>query len=68
MTHLLDRLHQRHISVDQLVLFSDWCLLEPEVPADEWFNRFPGLIACCEGELVKTFLVPRPATRGQEVR
>lgn len=67
MTRLLDRLHQRHISVDQLVLFSDWCLLEAEVPAGEWFKRFPGLIVCGDGELGKTFLLPGQAPHGQEV-
>ena len=67
MAHLLHRVNLRHISVDQLVLFSDWCSLEPEVPEGEWFKRFPGLIVCGEGELVKTFLVPGQAPHGQEV-
>ena len=67
LAHLLDRVSLRQISVDQLVLFSDWCSLEPEVPAGEWFKRFPGMIVCGEGELVKTFLVPGQAAHGQEV-
>lgn len=46
------------MAVDQLVLFSDGCAQEPEVPNGSWFKRFPGLIVCGEGELVKTFLVP----------
>ncbi len=68
MAHLLDRVHLRHISVVQLVLFSNWCLREPEVPVGEWFKRFPGMTACGEGELVKTFLLPGQAPHGQEVQ
>lgn len=67
MENLLDRVKQRHISVEQLVLFSDWCSLEPEVPDGEWFKRFPGMIVCGEGELVKTFLVPGQVPHGQEL-
>lgn len=67
MTHLLDRINLRHISADQLMLFSDWCSLEPEVPEEEWFKRFPGMTVCGEGELVKTFLTPGQVPHGQEV-
>jgi hypothetical protein len=67
MAHLLDRVELRQISVEQLVLFSNWCSGEPEVPEGEWFKRFPGLIVCGEDELVKTFLIPGQAPRGQEV-
>ncbi|MEQ1841769.1 MAG: hypothetical protein ABL994_15295 [Verrucomicrobiales bacterium] len=67
MAHLLDRVNLRQISVDQLVRFSDWCSLEPEVPEGEWFKLFPGMIVCGEGELVKTFLVPGQTPHGQEV-
>lgn len=58
LAHLLDRVEARQVAVDQLVLFSDGCAQEPEVPNGSWFKRFPGLIVCGEGELVKTFLVP----------
>ena len=49
-------------------LFGDWCDTDPEVPAGEWFKRFPGMIVCGEGEWVKTFLVPGQAPHGQEVK
>jgi len=67
MAHLLDRIERRHIAVDQLVLFSNWCSTEPEVPEGQWFKRFPCLIVCGEGELVKTFLVSGQAPHGAEV-
>jgi len=28
---------------------------QPEVPISRWFKRFPELIVCGEGELIKTF-------------
>ena len=48
-------------------LFGDWCDTNPEVPQGEWFKRFPGLIACGEVELVKTFLIPGQVPHGEEV-
>ena len=65
--HLSLRIRQREISLDQMGLFGEWCDTNPEVPEGEWFKRFPGMVVCGEGELVKTFLVPGQAPHGQEV-
>ena len=67
LNHLLDRIRSREISADQLGLFADWLDLEPEVPNEKWFKRFPGMTACGDGELVKTFLTANQAATGQEV-
>ncbi len=56
VAHLEDRVRDREIPIGQLQLLSEWLDGEPEVPAGKWFKRFPGMIACGEGELVKTFL------------
>ena len=61
------RIRQREISLDQMGLFGAWCDTNPEVPEGEWFKRFPGMIVCGEGELVKTFPLPGQAPHGQEV-
>jgi hypothetical protein len=37
------------------------------MPAGPWFKRFPGMIVCREGELVKTFLRLGQVPTGQEV-
>jgi hypothetical protein len=66
--HLLARVKSRHISVDQLGLLADWLAEEPEVPRGKWFRRFPGMIVCGEGELIKTFLLPGQAPDGQEIQ
>jgi hypothetical protein len=67
LAHLLDRVQQRQIPVDQLGLFADWCESEPEVPEGRWFRRFPAMVVCGEGELVKTFLVAGQLPDGKEV-
>jgi hypothetical protein len=65
--HLLDRIRAREISADQLGLFADWLDTEPEVPSEQWFKRFPEMIVCGEGELVKTFLNAQQLPVGKEV-
>ena len=65
--HLLDRVQQRNISAQQLRLMLWWMDTQPEVPTGRWFKRFPELTVCGEGELIKTFLLPRQAPTGEEV-
>ena len=65
--HLLDRIRSREISPAQLGLFAEWLDTEPEVPTEKWFKRFPGMIGCGEGELVKTLLSPQQLPLGKEV-
>jgi hypothetical protein len=65
--HLLDRVHQRHISADQLRAFLAWLDTNPNVPEGRWFKRFSGLIVCGEGELVKTFLRPEQTPLGDDL-
>ena len=65
--HLLNRIRSREISASQLGLFADWLDMEPEVPNEKWFKRFPAMTVCGEGELVKTFLTVKQAPTGKEV-
>jgi hypothetical protein len=67
LNHLLDRIVEREISFNQLGLFADWLVTEPEVPDGRWFKRFPEMIVCGEGELVKTFLRTDQVPAGEEV-
>ena len=67
LDHLLDRIHDRSIPANQLELLAQWLCLNPEVPDGPWFKRFPGMIACGEGELVKTFLLPSHIPHGKEL-
>jgi hypothetical protein len=65
--HLLGRMHQREISLQQLYLLSKWLESEPEVPKGPWFKRFPEMTVCGEGELVKTFLTTGQTPIGKEL-
>ena len=67
MAHLVKRVRQREISSAQLGLFARWLDLDPEVPEGEWFKRFPEMVVCGEGSLVKTFLRPGQVPAGEEV-
>jgi len=64
---LLDRIQSRKIPASQLELLAKWLDSEPEVPGSPWFKRFPGMIVCGEGELVKTFPLPGQHPRGRPV-
>lgn len=66
--HLLDRIQSRHIPADQLQLLAEWLDREPDVPAGKWHKRFPAMIVCGEGELVKTFLMPGQLPEGEDIR
>jgi hypothetical protein len=66
--HLLERVEQRRISGTQLVQLLDWLDLQPEVPEGKWFKRFPGMVVCGEGELVRTFLIPGQIPVGEEIQ
>ena len=67
VAHLEDRVRDREIPIGQLQLLGAWLDGEPEVPAGKWFKRFPGMIACGEGELVKTFLRLGQVPEGEEL-
>ena len=67
LDHLYLRIQEGQISYDQLGEFGTWLEKEPEVPIGRWFKRFPGMIVCGEGELVKTFLIPGQLPVGQEI-
>jgi hypothetical protein len=65
--HLVDRVQGRKIAASQLELLAKWLDREPEVPAGQWYKRFSGMTVCGEGELIKTFLLPGQAPKGQHI-
>jgi hypothetical protein len=67
LNHLLDRITEREISFKQLGQFADWLVTDPEVPEGQWFKRFPEMIVCGEGALVKTFLRTGQVPTGEEL-
>ena len=67
VAHLIKRVREREISTFQLGLLARWLDTEPEVPDGRWFKRFPEMIICGEGELVKTFLTFDQLPTGTEI-
>ncbi len=65
--HLLDRIQTRTIPATQLELLGRWLDTEPDVPDGQWYKRFSGITVCGEGELIKTFLLPGQAPKGQRI-
>jgi hypothetical protein len=65
--HLLDRVQSRKIPPAQLELLAKWLDGEPEVLEGLWYKRFSAMTVCGEGELIKTFLLPGQAPKGQRV-
>ena len=67
LAHLLQRIQDRSITIDQLQWLYDWLETQPEVPDGEWFKRFRDMIVCGEGPFVKTFLLSGQIPHGEEV-
>lgn len=67
LQHLIDRIQSRKIPASQIELLAKWLDTEPDVPKGQWYKRFSAMTACGEGELVKTFLLPSQAAKGQRV-
>ena len=65
--HLLDRIRSRKIPASQLELVAKWLDGEPEAPEGQWYKRFAGMTVSGEGELIKTFLLPGQAPKGQHI-
>jgi hypothetical protein len=67
LQHLLERIQSRKIPASQLELLAKWLDTEPDVPDGEWYRRFSAMTVCGQGDLVKTFLLPGQAAKGQRV-
>ena len=65
--HLLDRVQSRKIPASQLKELAKWLDGEPEVPEGLWYKRFAAVTVCGEGDLIKTFLLPGQAPKGQRL-
>ena len=65
--HLLDRIQSRKISANDLASLAAWLDSNPTVPHGDWFKRFPSMIACGTGPLIKTFLTKNQTALGTEV-
>jgi hypothetical protein len=65
--HLVERMHDRNINLQDLNQLRGWIDLKPVVPEGAWYKDFGSFKLCGEGKFPKTFLLPGQLARGQEL-
>lgn len=65
--HLIDRMRDRNISLEDLNKLRIWLESKPEVPEGPWYKNFGSFKLCGKGSYPKTFLLPRQVAKGQEL-
>lgn len=65
--HLIERMRDRNITVDDLNRLRLWVESTPEVPVGRWFKDFGSFKLCGEGSFPKTFLLPGQPADGQKL-
>ncbi|HXB71305.1 MAG TPA: hypothetical protein VNY05_23925 [Candidatus Acidoferrales bacterium] len=65
--HLIDRMHDREISIADLNHLRLWIDSNPEVPEGDWYKDFGSFKICGNGSLRKTFLLRGQAAKGKAV-
>lgn len=65
--HLIDRMRDRHISLDDLNQLRAWLETKPTVPTREWYKDFGTFKLCGEGKYPKTFLLAGQLATGEKL-
>ena len=65
--HLIQRMHDRSISIEDLNQLRLWLESKPIVPEGRWYKDFASFKLCGEGSYPKTFLLPDQLATGQEL-
>jgi hypothetical protein len=65
--HLIQRMHDRSISVSDLNQLRLWIESDPQVPIGKWCKAFDSFILCGEGSYPKTFLLPGQPAFGEKL-
>jgi hypothetical protein len=63
--HLVQRMHDRNISLEDLNQLRVWIEAKSVVPDGLWYKDFGSFKLCGEGRFPKTFLLPGQAAKGQ---
>jgi len=62
--HLIDRMRDRAISIEDLNKLRVWIESKPDVPEGDWYKDFGTFKICGQGSLPKTFLLRGQAAKG----
>jgi len=65
--HIVERMRDRKISLDDLNQLRVWIESKPKVPEGEWYKDFGSFKLCGAGKLPKTFLLASHAASGQRL-
>lgn len=65
--HLVDRMRDRAITIDDLNQLRLWIASEPDVPDGDWYKDFGSFKICGEGKFPKTFLLEGQVAKGQSL-
>ena len=65
--HLVDRMRDRNISLNDLNRLRLWMETKPEVPEGPWYKDFGSFKLCGEGTYPKTFLLAGQAAKGRRI-
>jgi hypothetical protein len=65
--HLIERMRDRKISINDLNQLRLWIETKPIVPEGLWYKDFGSFKLCGEGALPKTFLLAGQVAKGRKV-
>jgi hypothetical protein len=63
--HLIERMRERSIRIDDLNRLRVWIESAPEVPVGRWYKDFGSFKLCGEGRYPRTFLLAGQAADGE---
>jgi len=66
--HLVERMRDRNISIEDLNQLRLWIEARPEVPDGPWYKDFGSFELCGEGKYPKTFLLPGHPAKGRKLQ
>ena len=65
--HLIERMRDRNIRIEDLNRLRLWLESKPNVPEGPWYKDFGTFKLCGEGRYPKTFLLSGQAAKGQKL-
>jgi hypothetical protein len=65
--HLIERMRDRNIRIEDLNKLRIWMELKPEVTEGPWYKDFGSFKLCGKGSFPKTFLLHGQAAKGQKL-
>ncbi len=65
--HLIERMRDRNINLDDLNQLRVWLQTMPNVPAGPWYKDFGSFKLCGEGKYPKTFLLTGQIATGEKL-